>query len=120
MNFTAVSSASRSIPFEIDTMTSAPSSAPHTDPRPPNRLTPATTGPAIDIRSRSPPPLDWFNASSRDLLPALRRTVGRLLPLPTRIETSVLAERAALEGSLAMGLRAAPDRLFSRERRAAL
>ena len=54
-----------------------------------------------------------------DLLPAVRATVGRLLPLPMRIETSVLAERAALEGALAMALREARDRLFSRERRAA-
>jgi predicted NBD/HSP70 family sugar kinase len=53
-----------------------------------------------------------------DLLPAVRATVGRLLPLPTRIETSQLAERAALEGTLAMGLREARGRLFSRERRA--
>ena len=48
----------------------------------------------------------------------MRATVGRLLPLPTRIETSVLAERAALEGALAMGLREARAQLFSRERRA--
>lgn len=53
-----------------------------------------------------------------DLLPEVRATVGRLLPLPTRIESSVLAERAALEGALAMGLREARARLFSRERRA--
>jgi predicted NBD/HSP70 family sugar kinase len=51
---------------------------------------------------------------SRELLPAVRATVGRLLPLPTRIEVSVLAERAALEGALAMALRDARDRLFSR------
>jgi hypothetical protein len=48
----------------------------------------------------------------------VRATVGRLLPLPTRIETSILAERAALEGALAMGLREARAQLFSRERRA--
>ncbi len=51
-----------------------------------------------------------------DLLPGVRATVGRLLPLPARIETSALAERAALEGALAMGLREARDRLFSRRR----
>ena len=56
---------------------------------------------------------------SADLLPAVRATVGRLLPLPTRIETSILAERAALEGALAMGLREGRAQLFSRERRAA-
>ncbi len=59
-------------------------------------------------------------AGSPDLLPAVRATVGRLLPLPTRIEVSVLAERAALEGALAMALRDARNRLFSRERRAAV
>lgn len=53
-----------------------------------------------------------------DLLPAVRATVGRLLPLPVRIETSVLAQRASLEGALAMGLHEARERLFSQERRA--
>jgi predicted NBD/HSP70 family sugar kinase len=51
---------------------------------------------------------------SPDLLPGVRAAVGRLLPFPTRIESSVLAERAALEGALAFGLRAARERLFSR------
>ena len=59
-------------------------------------------------------------AGSPDLLPAVRATVGRLLPIPMRIEISVLAERAALEGALAMALRDARNRLFSRERRAAV
>lgn len=53
-----------------------------------------------------------------DLLDAVRATAAQLLPLPVRIEASVLAERAALEGALAMALRDARDRLFSRERRA--
>jgi predicted NBD/HSP70 family sugar kinase len=53
-----------------------------------------------------------------DLLDAVRATAGQLVPLPVRIEASVLAERAALEGALAMALRDARDRLFSRERRA--
>jgi predicted NBD/HSP70 family sugar kinase len=53
-----------------------------------------------------------------ELLPPVRGTVSRLLPLPTRIEISALAERAALEGALAMGLREARERFFSRERRA--
>jgi predicted NBD/HSP70 family sugar kinase len=56
---------------------------------------------------------------SADLLPAVRATVERVLPLPTRIETSVLAERASLEGALVMGLREARERLFSQERRSA-
>lgn len=53
-----------------------------------------------------------------ELLPPVRGTVSRLLPLPTRIEISALAERAALEGALAMGLREARERFFSLERRA--
>jgi predicted NBD/HSP70 family sugar kinase len=53
-----------------------------------------------------------------DLLDAVRETAGQLLPLPVRIEASVLAERAALDGALAMALRDARERLFSRERRA--
>jgi predicted NBD/HSP70 family sugar kinase len=57
--------------------------------------------------------------SAPELLPPIRGTVSRLLPLPTRIEISALAERAALEGALGMGLREARDRLFSRERRSA-
>jgi len=57
--------------------------------------------------------------SAPELLPPVRGTVSRLLPLPTRIEISALAERAALEGTLAMGLREARERFFSRERRAA-
>jgi predicted NBD/HSP70 family sugar kinase len=52
-----------------------------------------------------------------ELLPTIRATVGRLLPLPVRIEASRLAERAALEGALAMALRDARDRLFSRRAR---
>jgi predicted NBD/HSP70 family sugar kinase len=56
---------------------------------------------------------------SADLLPAVQATVERVLPLPTRIETSVLAERASLEGALVMGLREARERLFSQERRSA-
>src|SRR4051795_1272526 len=55
-----------------------------------------------------------------ELLPEVRATVGRLLPMPTRIEASVLAERAALEGALAMGLREARGQVFSRERRTAI
>ncbi len=55
--------------------------------------------------------------SAPDLLPPVRATVARLFPLPIRIETSLLAERAALEGALAMGLQAARERFFSRDRR---
>ena len=40
MNLTAEESASRSIPLEIEPITSAPSSADQTEPRPPKRLVP--------------------------------------------------------------------------------
>ena len=66
MNLTDDSSDSRSIPFEIEPITSAPSSADQTEPRPPNRLVPAITGPAIASSSRSFPPEPWFTARSRD------------------------------------------------------
>src|SRR3954452_6809384 len=66
MNLIEVSRPRRSIPFEIDVITSAPSSACHTLPRPPNRLVPAITGPAIARSRKSPAPDDWFTARSRD------------------------------------------------------
>ena len=54
------------MPFEIEPITSAPSSADQTEPRPPNRLVPAITGPAIASSSRSLPPEDWLTASRRE------------------------------------------------------
>src|SRR3954449_5281924 len=57
---------SRSIPFEIDPITTAPSSADQTDPRPPNRLVPAITGPAMASSRMSPEPDAWFTAISLD------------------------------------------------------
>jgi hypothetical protein len=54
------------MPFEIDPIVIAPSSADHTDPRPPKRLVPAMTGPAMAKSSRSLPPVDWSTASSRE------------------------------------------------------
>ena len=44
------------MPLEIDPITIAPSSADQTKPRPPNRLVPAITGPAIASSSTSPLP----------------------------------------------------------------
>ena len=91
MNFTEDSSASRSMPLEIEPMTSAPSSAPHTEPRPPNRLTPAITGPAMASSSRSPEPEDWLTASSRE--------AARMPPNAASIEVStntIVRTRATL------------------------
>ena len=50
MNLTDDSSPSRLMPFEIEPITSAPSRADQTEPRPPNRLVPAITGPAIALQ----------------------------------------------------------------------
>jgi predicted NBD/HSP70 family sugar kinase len=55
--------------------------------------------------------------SAPGLLAPVRATVARLFPLPIRIETSILAERAPLEGAVAIGLQAARERFFSRDRR---
>ena len=49
-------------------------------PRPPNRLVPAITGPAMASSSKSPAPEDWFTASRREaaMIPpiaAMRRAI---------------------------------------------
>lgn len=51
---------------------------------------------------------------ARVMLGPVRAAAGRLVALPARIETSVLGERASLEGALALGLREARHRLFAR------
>ena len=56
MYFWLESSPFRSIPFEMDPMTSAPRSADHAVPRPPKRLVPPMTAAAIEFSSRSPLP----------------------------------------------------------------
>jgi predicted NBD/HSP70 family sugar kinase len=48
------------------------------------------------------------------MLGPVRAAAGRLVALPIRIETSVLGERASLEGALALALREARGRLFAR------
>src|SRR3954454_19684756 len=77
MNFVEDGSASRSIPFEIEPITSPPSSADHTVPRPPNSDVPAITGPAIASSSRSLPAEESLTASrggaKRRPAPAARR-----------------------------------------------
>jgi len=65
MYFTEDSSASRYIPLEIEPITVAPSRADQTLPRPPKRLVPAITGPAIASSSRLLPPELWLTDSSR-------------------------------------------------------
>jgi predicted NBD/HSP70 family sugar kinase len=48
----------------------------------------------------------------------VRETAAAVFPLTARIETSLLGERAALQGALAIALREARDRLFRRGVRA--
>jgi hypothetical protein len=89
------------MPFEIDPIVVAPSSADHTDPRPPKRLVPAMTGPAMAKSSRSLPPVDWSTASSREaastppiaaIAPEMANTMTRmrLVWIPARRAASAL------------------------------
>jgi predicted NBD/HSP70 family sugar kinase len=53
------------------------------------------------------------------LLAPVRATAAALFPLTVRIETSMLGEKAALHGAVAIALREARRRMFSTARRAA-
>jgi predicted NBD/HSP70 family sugar kinase len=55
--------------------------------------------------------------SNRALLAPVRATVAQLVPLSPRIETSALAERSSLSGAIALALREARTRLFTRATR---
>ena len=66
MNFTSESRAFRSMPFEIEPITRAPSSADQAVPRPPKRLVPPMTAAAMAFSSTSPPPEPWLTANSRE------------------------------------------------------
>jgi AcrR family transcriptional regulator len=59
-------SASKSIPLAIEPITSAPSKADQTLPRPPNKLVPPMTAAAIAFKSTSPLPEDWLTAYKRE------------------------------------------------------
>ncbi len=78
MNLTAEESASRSMPLEIEPITRAPSSAVQTEPRPPKRLVPAITGPAIASSSSSLPPELWLTASRREA--AMMPPIAAIVP----------------------------------------
>src|SRR5215217_2201716 len=97
MNFTDDWSASRSMPFAIEVITSAPSSACHTLPRPPNRLVPAITGPAIASSRKSPAPEDWFTASRRDaaMMPPMAAMVEATMKTITRTRVTLMPARRA-------------------------
>src|SRR5918992_842461 len=74
------------MPLEIDPITIAPSSADQTEPRPPNRLVPAITGPAIAnsarlniVQRRFPMPssaLVSFDRLTTELWPVVRSETG--------------------------------------------
>jgi predicted dehydrogenase len=70
------------MPFEIDPITRAPSKADQTEPRPPKRLVPAITGPAIANSSRSLPPELWLTASNREAARMLGRALREGGPPP--------------------------------------
>jgi predicted NBD/HSP70 family sugar kinase len=57
--------------------------------------------------------------SNESLLAPVRATAASLFPLTVRIETSMLGEKAALHGAIAIALREARRQLFSTARRAA-
>ena len=93
------------MPLEIEPITSAPSRADHTVPRPPNRLVPAITGPAMASSSRSLAPELWLTASRReaarmppiaDIEPAMANTATRtrLTRMPARRAASSLPPTA--------------------------
>jgi hypothetical protein len=94
-------------PVEMEPITTAPSSAVQTAPRPPNRLVPATTGPAIARSSRLLPPDDWLTARSREasmipptaaMLEASMNTITRtlLFEMPARLAASALPPTAKM------------------------
>ena len=58
INFSDDSNASKSMPLEIEPMTSAPSNALQAEPRPPNKLVPPITVAAIAFNKKSLPPDD--------------------------------------------------------------
>ena len=93
------------MPLEIEPITRAPSSAVQTEPRPPKRLVPAITGPAIASSRSSLPPEFWLTASSREaammppiaaIVPAIAKTAIRtpLTRMPARRAASALPPTA--------------------------
>ena len=97
MNFVDDSSASRSMPFEIEPITSAPSSAVQTLPRPPNRLVPAITGPAMASSRRSPAPEDWLTASSLEaaMMPPTAAMLEAIMNTTMRTRVTLIPARRA-------------------------
>ena len=85
------------MPLEIEPITSAPSSAVQTEPRPPNRLVPAITGPAIASSRKSLPPEDWLTASSRDaaMMPPTAAIDDAIMNTSTRIRLTLIPARRA-------------------------
>jgi predicted NBD/HSP70 family sugar kinase len=55
--------------------------------------------------------------SNQSLLRPVRSTVAQLVPIPARIETSLLGEKASLHGAIAVALRQAREQFLSQRRR---
>jgi hypothetical protein len=51
--------------------------------------------------------------SNAALLRPVRSTVAALVPIPARIETSLLGDEASLHGAIAIALRQAREQFFS-------
>ena len=83
------------MPLAIEPITSAPSSASQTEPRPPKRLVPAITGPAIASSSRSLPPEDWLTASRREaaMMPPNAASVEHSTNTSMRMRVTLTPER---------------------------
>ena len=66
-------------------------------PRPPNRLVPAITGPAIASSSRSLPPEDWLTASRREaaMMPPTAAIVEQSANTTIRTRVTVMPARRA-------------------------
>ena len=89
---------SRSIPLEIEPITRAPSSAVQTEPRPPKRLVPAITGPAIASSRSSLPPEFWLTANRREaaMMPPIAAIEPEIVKTAIRTPlTRMPARRAA-------------------------
>jgi hypothetical protein len=85
------------MPLEIEPITSAPSRAVQTEPRPPKRLVPAITGPAIASSSSSLPPEFWLTARRREaaMMPPIAAIVPAIAKTATRIPLTLIPARRA-------------------------
>src|SRR5512139_449070 len=97
MNFNDDSNASKSMPFEIEPITSAPNNALHADPRPPNRLVPPMTVAAMAFNKKSLLPDDWFTANKREAAstPAIAAMAEASMKTEMRMRSTRMPARRA-------------------------